>query len=211
MQSDGSFGGFGGSGTAVSIYLEVLVIVSLLYANDFAEIPAALANNQPLRETMLSLIASEPIPGKVTEGGSRTETFRVIAQELALGTINVHQAIRRVEIELPRHASRHADNNRVFADGWAERLVRTQCSRFYNQAVLEQLLSRGDRECYVPHSASEDPGSQCSQVLAGRTHSVRDLHSLLIGSYSQGQWTSSPKIPDHPHCTHVVVPIQPRK
>lgn len=182
------------------------MIVNFLYANDFAEIPAALANNQPLRDAMLSLIASEPVPGKATEGGNRVMVLRTILQELASGGINVHQAIRRTEAELPRRDSPHAGNNRVFPDGWSERLIRTQYSRFYNQAVLEQLLGRHETECYVPHSASEEATTQCSRLLAGRTHRVQELHSLLVNFYSGGQWSTEPKIPDHPHCTHVVVP-----
>lgn len=185
------------------------MIVSLLYANDFSEIPAALANNQPLRAAMLALIANEPIPGKVTEGTGRVSVLRRILHDLASGTTNIHQAIRRVEADLPRSGSPHGGNNRVFSDGWSERLVRTQFSRFYNQSVLEQLLSQGESQCLVPHSTSEDRRSQCSRLLAGRSHSVKELHALLLSSYTHGEWSPTPKIPDHPHCTHVVVP-QPR-
>lgn len=176
------------------------------YAKDFSEIPAALASNQPLRERILSLIASEPIPGKVTEGGSRTSTLRVILSELARGEVNIHQAIRRAEVELSRNSSPHGGNNRVFPVGWSERLIRTQFSRFYNQAVLKQLIDSGHTKCEVPHSASEAADSQCSRVLAVRTHRVEDLYARLLEAYSDGLWSSTPKIPDHPHCTHVVVP-----
>ena len=96
----------------------------------------------------------------------------------------------------------------MFASGWAERLVRTQFSRFYNQAVLQQLTAHGDTECFVPHSASEQASSQCSQLLAGRTHNVQGLLTLLADSYALGQFSKTPKIPDHPHCTHVVRPAQ---
>lgn len=180
--------------------------MSLLYANDFTEIPAALAGNQPLRDAMLALIANQPIAGKATEGDNRLNTFREILHELTTGTINIHQAIRRVESELPADSSAYAGNNQVFPHGWAERLVRTQFSRFYNQAVLEELIARGETECFVPHSPSEQGTAPCSQVLAGRTHSVRLLHTLLVDSYGLGHWSDIPKVPDHPHCTHVVAP-----
>ena len=179
------------------------------FANDYAEIPAALAQNREISRRMISLIQTEPIAGKATEGDGRVDALREILRELTLGSITEHRAIRRVHDEIPRHSSRYQSNNRVFPKDWDERLIRTQFSRFYNQAVLEMLIERGDERCFVPHSRAEAADSPCSVALAGKTHSVRELLELLVESYSKGNWAKTaetPKIPDHPHCTHVAVP-----
>ncbi|MFV8951635.1 hypothetical protein [Serratia fonticola] len=177
------------------------------YASDFQEIPDALHNNQPLRDSVLALIKSKKIAGKVTEGEDRLAKFKQILTDLVKGEITVDKAISLTEVTIPRLGSIHAGSNQVFATGWAERLVRTQFSRFYNQAVLESEVAKGNTECFVPPSKQEQPTSQCSQNLAGRSHDISHLLKLLVASYEDGKWDKTPKIPDHPHCTHVVKPI----
>lgn len=177
------------------------------YADDFTEILLTLEKNQLLSQRMLALISTEPMPGKATEGGDRLCVLRELLQELVQGNLSLDEAIHRVQIDLKRESSLHAVDNRVFASGWEERLVRTQLSRFYNQAVLDELLERGVEICFVPHSAVEGQDSQCSRLLAGKVHSVRELRRLLMESYVMGNFSSIPKVPDHPHCTHVVRPI----
>jgi hypothetical protein len=135
------------------------------YANEFSEIATVLATNDGLRSTVDALAATEPMPGKVTEGGQRLGQFRVILRDLIAGRISLGQAYCRVSQELPRSQSTHAGDNRVFATGWEERLVRTQLSRCYNQAVLEGLSADGHKLCFVPHSSAEKPDSRCSQDL----------------------------------------------
>lgn len=179
-----------------------------IYASEFAEIPTTLTKNQSLSHRMVALIASEPMPGKVTEGGDRLAALRTILRELVQGNLSLDQAIHRARKDLRRGSSPHAASNHVFASGWEERLVRTQLSRFYNQAVLDELMERGVETCFVPHSAVEAQDTQCSRLLAGRVHPVRELRRLLIESYAMGKWSNTPKIPDHPHCTHVVKPLQ---
>ena len=159
-----------------------------VYADDFAGIPVALAQNDDLRRSVLDLIASQPMAGKVTEGGDRLQTFRSILAALVEGRVDLGTAFRRSETELPRSGSIHGGSNRVFAANWAERLVRTQYSRFYNQAVMETLLAQGQTRCFVPHSADEDSSSACSRQLAGTEHSVKTLHDLLRRSYGEGIW-----------------------
>ncbi len=177
-----------------------------IYARELYEIGEVLSQNEELREAVIALVEKKPIPGKVTDGGDRVERFRAILKDLFNGGINFSEAYRRTEIELPRDFSIHQENNRVFASGWAERLVLIQYSRFYNQAVMEKLRNEGHTECYVPHSRGEDASSPCSQHLAGRNHSLEPLYKLLIDSYELGEWTRELKIPNHPHCTHVVKP-----
>jgi hypothetical protein len=48
------------------------------YASDFNEIPAALAGNPGLRSAIISQVATQPVAGKVTEGGDRLAKFRAI-------------------------------------------------------------------------------------------------------------------------------------
>jgi hypothetical protein len=170
--------------------------MSKIWANEFGEIFQTLVERLDLREAILKLIDEQPIPGKVTEGGNRLSTFRLILKRLIKGEISLSEAYARIEVELPRSGSFHSGNNRVFADGWAERLVRTQLSRFYNQAVMEQLISEGYSQCYVPHSSAEEPGSKCSMYLAGNTQDVKVLYDRLINSYARGNWNNEVKIPE---------------
>lgn len=180
--------------------------MSDVYANEFGEIPVALAQNDALRQGVLRVVADEPMPGKVTESGDRLSHFRNILKDLVENDISLLEACNRVEMEIPRESSPYSASNRVFAAGWAERLVRTQLSRCYNQAVMEKLLAEGETECFVPHSAAEAADSPCSLRLAGAKHRLEILYARLVESYGRGNWTSSDvKIPNHPHCTHVVI------
>jgi len=179
----------------------------IIYASEFSEIPQALINNPTLKDYMLALISDRKISGKSTEGGDRLERFRLILARLTKGEISLDAAVREVEYQLPRHTSIHAGNNSAFASRWSERLVRTEFSRFYNQAVLETEIKKGNTECFVPPSSQEQASSQCSQVLAGRSHDVSHLLKLLVTSYEDGNWDKTPKIPDHPYCTHVIKPM----
>lgn len=178
--------------------------MSDILASDFTEIPTILSQNDEIRNAVLTLIANQPIAGKVTDSKERLEKFRVILTDLVKGQINLTEAYTRTSVELPRQASSHSGNNQVFSDGWEERLVRTQLSRFYNQAVMEKLLSEGENQCFVPHSSSEASNSPCSMYLAGSNHDLKMLYNRLVNSYAKGQWTKEVKIPNHPHCTHVV-------
>ena len=184
------------------------MVSSPAFARDFFSIPDALVNNPELAEAMCTLIAHQPIAGKATEGGNRLTTFRLILTELTQGQGGFFDAMSRVDLELAPRSSIYGGSRIVFANGWAERLVRTQFSRFYNQAVLDHILATGQRECFVPHSGSELPGSDCSLHLAGRNHDATAMRDRLITSYALGQWEkSSWMIPHHPHCTHVVTPV----
>ena len=179
-----------------------------IYAQDFSEILVTLAQNNELRIKVLYLIAEQPMPGKVTEGSDRLQRFRVILADLINGQFDISEAIRRTQAEIPRQTSMHNASNRVFAQDWDERLVRTQLNRFYCQAVMEKLLEDGETMCHVPHSRAEKSDSNCSTLLAGRNHDLRPLYDRLISAYAQGVWSSVVKIPDHPHCTHVVAPAR---
>ena len=179
------------------------------YAEDFFEILDVLTINNELQRLIIALIESEPIPGKVLESnsGDRLGVFKDILIELVNGKVSLDTAYQQTETKLPRHTSLHKSNSRVFPGGWSERLIRTQLSRFYNQAVLKQLLEDGVENCFVPHSESEEASSRCTQELAGGQHPVATLYDRLIDNYSNGNWSREIKIPDHPHCTHVVRPI----
>jgi hypothetical protein len=120
------------------------------------------------------------------------------------GKLGLFQAFQRVCERLPRWESPHRHNNRVFCDRWEERLVRTQLSRIYNQAVLEQIVAAGEPLCFVPHSSAEDVDGQCALQLAGRTHDAAAMLQALIDCYMNGRWSDDYKIPEHPDRSHVV-------
>ena len=179
------------------------------YADDFYDILNVLTTNENLRQGVITLIKIEPMPGKVLEDstGERLKLFRDILIDLVNGVITLTEAYQRTEDELPRITSPFSSDNRVFPKGWAERQVRIQLSRFYNQFVLEDLISNSIEICYVPHSDHEDTMSPCTQQLAGKQHQVQMLYTRLIDAYQKGRWSKEVKIPNHLHCTHVVRPM----
>ena len=138
------------------------------YANDFTEIFAILAANQPLRVAVDALAATEAMPGKATEGDQRLVHFRAILRDLIAGNVTLTQAYQLTAQQLPQAQSQHGGSGRVFAAGWEERLVRTQLSRCYNQGVLNMLAAEGITSCFVPHSSAEQANSRCSLELAGQ-------------------------------------------
>ena len=73
---------------------------------------------------------------------------------------------------------------------------------------LEALMGAGEVKCFIPHSSAEQLTSRCTQQLAGRAHEAATLHTLLVQNYTNGNWGRDVKLPDHPHCTHVVTPVQ---
>ena len=177
------------------------------YAKEFSEIIETVKSNPQLLKKIVLLIATESIPGKVLEGGGRLDSLRLILSDYFEGKYNINETIAEVEFRLPRQYSAYENDNRVFAKSWAERLTRTQVSRFYNQAVLSEIIETGGSECFIAHSSSEGPDSKCSQQLAGNRHSAAVLLDRLVSSYRDGNWDKDVKIPDHPHCTHTVQPV----
>ena len=130
--------------------------MSDIYASDFTEIQAALSGNAELRAAVEKLIQAEPIPGKALEGGNRLDAFRSVLLDLTNGRISLEQAYARTEQELPRAGLLHAHSNQVFAQGWGERLVRTQLSQFYNRAAMEKLRAAGS-SCHTRRLRSQTP------------------------------------------------------
>lgn len=176
------------------------------YANEFAEILTALGNNSELRLRVVKLIQTKPILGKAIEEETRVTKFREILIELVEGKISsLEESYLKVEFAIPRSKSKYSYDNRVFANGWSERLVRIQLSRFYNQGVLEKLKDSGDKECFVPASSSHNLSSRCA-IIQNQTYYVDELLQNLINNYDKGQYDSSIKIPEHPHCSHVIKP-----
>jgi hypothetical protein len=179
-----------------------------IYASDFPEIPVTSSKNAELRAAVEQLIRSEPIPGKALEGGNRLDAFRNVLLDLANGRLTLEEAYAHTERALPRASSPHADSNKVFAQGWGERLVRTQLSQFYNRAAMEKLRAAGYDRVFVPHSKAEKADSPCSQGLAGANQDLPTLYDRLIANYRDGKFSDELKIPHHPHCTHTVKPPQ---
>lgn len=178
------------------------------YAEHFQEILPALKTLPKLQQHVDALIQSDTLQGKVLEGGERTQSFRKILSDLVNHQVTLEQAYLHTAQQLPPYTSPHSRDKRVFCSRWNERLVRTQLSRFYTQAVLESLLASGIEQCTVPHSPDEEASSPCSRHLAGHTLSVQNLYDLLIQGHRHNRWTRQPMIPDHPNCTHVVAPLK---
>lgn len=180
--------------------------MSEVWANEFKEITPTIASRADLREILIKRIGTEAIAGKVTDGSDRLEKFKKILIMLVEGKTTLQDSIQLIEEQLARNQSPHSMSNQVLSTGWAERLVKTQFSRFYNQGVMELLKERGETRVFVPHSSGEDSDSKCSTLLAGMSHDLDTLYSRLVISYRDGAFTKEPKIPNHPHCSHVVRP-----
>ncbi len=180
-----------------------------LYANDFFEIIPVLSKNQNIKNKIIALIKSRPIGGKVIEEENRKLEFREILLKLIKGDIiDLVSAYNQVQIDIPRNASKYADNNKVFSRDWAERLVRIQLSRFYNQAVMEFLIDSGEVDCFIPHSQHEDYNTLCTKEMAGKNLKVKILYNKLIDIYENENYDRyAETIPQHPNCTHVIRPI----
>ncbi len=182
-----------------------------IWAENFYEILPTISERSDLAQAMKNLIATELILGKSLEGQlghiTREEKFKSILISLLNQQISLEDSFLSVESELGRIGSPYSSDNRVFAKGWGERLIRTQLSRFYNHAVLSHLISKNNNQCFIPHSTHEKAGSLCIQY-AGSNHETANLLEALIDVYSNGNWERpGVKIPQHPHCTHVIKPL----
>jgi hypothetical protein len=85
--------------------------MSDVLASDFTEILTVLSQNDELKNSVLILIANEPMPGKVTEGGERLEKFRAILMDLINGQMSLTEAYERTSVNLSRQASVHSSSN----------------------------------------------------------------------------------------------------
>ena len=177
-----------------------------VWAQQFRDIPATLEIRADLRAEMRRLLEQHELPVLVTEGRDRRAHRRTILAALFDGALTFESAIAATEVRLGRETSPHHANNRVFASGWARRLIHTHTSVLYSWAVLEQLLAAGESRCFVPHSSAEAPTSACSRLLAGRDHDAAVLRDRLVEVYVAKQTSRAPLIPNHPHCTHVIAP-----
>jgi hypothetical protein len=181
-------------------------VIAAVWAQQFGDIPATLAMRPDLRAEMRRLLELHELPVKVTEGGDRRAQRRAILDALFAGSLTLDQAVAETEVRLAREGSPHRTSNRVFASGWARRLIHTHTSVMYSWAVLEQLLAAGESRCFVPHSAAEAATSACSRLLAGRDQPADVLRDRLVEVYVAKQSSRAPLIPNHPHCTHVIAP-----
>lgn len=176
------------------------------FAEEFNEIIDTLMINNDLKTKVRGLIDDKQIDGKVLEGGERENHFKSILIGLIEGNYDLNDSFRLVEQNIPVRSSIHSGNRRVFSDGWAKRLVKTNLSKFYNQAVLLTILSNNEQECFVPHSSDESHNSPCS-LAAGRQYNAQTMLNRLVDAYENGNYSKNLKIPNHPNCTHVVIPV----
>ena len=174
------------------------------YASNFSEISKTYSWNEPLREMACMLVKTEPIHSKALGENERVNIFREILIKFIEGKISFHEAIRSVKNSLPAHFI----NSNIFSRKWAERLVRTEFSRFYNQALLKILVSKGEQYCSVPHSANESDSSECTLSIAGHQWKTSEMLSSLTRAFSEGDWSRTKRlIPNHPNCNHVIKPV----
>ncbi|HET7502843.1 MAG TPA: hypothetical protein VFK02_17595 [Kofleriaceae bacterium] len=176
------------------------------WAAEFKDIPETLAARPDLRAAMHLLLEARPLPVKVTEGADRDARRRAILGKVIDGALSLDEAIAETERRLVRDGSPHAANNRVFATGWARRLIYTHISVLYTWAVLEALLAAGQPRCFVAHSSAEAATSTCSQLVAGKLHDAAAMRDRLVAAYVTGRPPRAPFVPSHPHCTHVASP-----
>jgi hypothetical protein len=182
-------------------------VTPAVWAAEFREISATLAVRPDLRAAMRALLAHHALPVKVTEGGQRDAWRKAILGALIDGAVTLDEAVVETEARLARAGSPHHASNRVFASGWAKRLVHTHTSVLYTWAVLDALLAAGEPRCFVAHSSAEAATSTCARLLAGKPHDAAVLRDRLVRCYVAKQPVSAPLVPSHPHCTHVASPI----
>lgn len=181
------------------------------FASEFSEITEVMAKSDELRKAMIALVNTAPHHGKALEGGTRQRVFKSMLTDLILGKLPLSDSYTTVEALIPAAESIHADDRRTFSKGWGKRLVRIQLSRFYNRAIMEELLSQNETQCFVPHS-KEESSDTCIKGLAGKDHDLKVLHERLVDAHDNGnhkKYENLIKVPNHPHCSHVVAP--PRK
>jgi hypothetical protein len=178
------------------------------WASEFRDIPATLRERPDLRAIMLQRLTAD-MPNKATQGPGRLQAFREVLVELIEGRLDVAGAAAEVARRLPPEQSPHAANSHVFSRGWPQRIVHTHFSRLYSQAVLEQLALSGRTLCTVPRSTEEAADSACARDLVGKQHDVAGFLYRLVETYVRGVKSTAPKVPAHPHCTHVAAPADP--
>lgn len=177
------------------------------FATEFREITTTFAASEDLRAAARALVDSQKLHSKALGSQERVLRFKGILHRLISGEITYPDAIRMTEQELPPTSS----DKRVFNRQTPEKLVRTNYSRFYNHAVLEHLLTRGETRCYVPCSTEEDAGSTCSQTLAGKEHDLHRMYREHVAAFNDEQYEYRYRIPHHPNCTHVIAPSRTAK
>lgn len=177
------------------------------WANEFNEIFKVLPERNDIKEEMFRHIAFEPILGKAVEEKNRNERFKKILLDGIDKNLDFNDIHVNVKKKLGYLDSKYKENHRVFSQGWEARLLRTQISVFYNCSVLSLLKKEGQTQCFIPHSQSEERGTNCSKN-AGKSHKIETLLYNLKDIYFKGNWDNKNfKLPDHPNCTHVVKPI----
>ena len=180
------------------------------YASNFYEILPALRKNDEIKSIVMELIKTKLISGKVIEEQTRKKKFRRVLEDLVNGEIHtLKSGYNNVATNIPESTSKYEGNRRVFSRDWVERLVRTQLSRFYNQAILIFLIKSGAKECFIPHSPTEDVSSICTRYMAEREHEIKAIYDKFIEIYENENWDSKVRvIPQHPNCTHVICPAK---
>lgn len=187
------------------------------YANDFSDIQLVLEYDNHLRQSIKGLILNQIMTGnvfvsKADEDQIRIDKFRAILCLYFSCTIDFYQAKIETEIKLNRKDSCYENDNRTFCTNWSSRLLRTQISRFYNEAILNQLIADGEQFCYIAHSKMKVKNESskfplCACLVDKMLDPIELLDNLVDAYGGNCNYKAEPKIPSHPHCTHTIQPV----
>ncbi|MGV8162478.1 MAG: hypothetical protein ACP5N2_04075 [Candidatus Nanoarchaeia archaeon] len=176
------------------------------YASEFCEIQTALTNNASLRKRTVDLIKIKQIHNPTIEEEDRLKIFRDILVDFVTGEIlSLDFTYARVEQKLPKIESKYAKDNKIFTKHWKEHLVKTQLSRFYNHAVLEELAENNYKECFIPPAESAFHNYACMHSTNAKCD-VQELLQNIIDHYELNKENIHLILPEHPDCAHVVAP-----
>lgn len=176
------------------------------WAENFYEIIKALRINKYLLENVKRLITTREIIGMSLADSSRKKLFKNILSDLSDGNIGLEESYNLLEYNNNQKLSVFCRPSTICANDWRERLIRINLSKFYNQAVLLYILNRGEKICFIPHSKYERC-NQCSS-MAGKVYDALDMLIKIENVYEKKIFHKEFKIPAHPYCTHVIMPVE---
>lgn len=172
------------------------------YASAYSEIDSAISTNIAVKNEMLRLLSSIPqLAGKALQVQNNSSTFKALLNDYLQGTKTLAQLHSGMS-----SMSTTADN-RTFATNWETRLIETTINFLYSHSVGTVLLALGQADCHVPHTNTEQGNSHCTANMAGRNFNIPTILATNYGAYVNGIFVvPQDKIPNHPHCSHVVAP-----
>lgn len=84
-----------------------------------------------------------------------------------------------------------------------ERIARTEPSKIYALAILENLRLKGEKYCYVEQTKKQEQCPHCRRLIDGRVFKIKTLVDNVYANYGVSP-PRSPSVPLHPNCMHRV-------